>query len=67
MIYESNGLYYLKKGSRYEIANIDIKYNRTKKSNVLVVTGSGNYVNSIEEPVIYSFKELENKLCKSIK
>ena len=64
MIYESKGIYYLKKGEGYEIANLSIKYNRTKKKNVLVITGSGEYVSEIEEPILeYTFKELEEKLC----
>ena len=65
MIYEDkNNIYYLKKGDGYEIANLSIKYNRTKKKNVLVITGSGEYVSEIEEPITeYTFKELEEKLC----
>lgn len=63
MIYQSNNVYYLKKANEYEIANIEIKYNSTKKKNVLVVTGSGTQVSSLEEPVIeYMFRELEEEL-----
>lgn len=64
MICESNGLYYLKKGTMYEIANISIRYNRKRKSNVLVITGTGEHVSDLIEPKEYSFEELENKLCK---
>lgn len=64
MIYQSNNVYYLKKANEYEIANIEIKYNNIKKKNVLVVTGSGIHVSSLEEPKEYSFKELEERLCK---
>ena len=65
MIYEKDNIYYLKKGNDYEIANISIKYNRIKKRNVLVITGSG-IIAQLEEPIEeYTFKELENKLvCK---
>lgn len=64
MIYEKNNVYYLKKGNDYEIANIQIKYNRIKKRNVLVITGSG-IVEQLEEPIEeYTFKELEDKLIK---
>ena len=65
MIYEKDNVYYLKKGNDYEIANISIKYNRIKKINVLVITGSG-IIAQLEEPIEeYTFKELENKLvCK---
>ena len=63
MIYQSNNVYYLKKANEYEIANIEIKYNNIKKKNVLVVTGSGTQVSSLEEPVIeYMFRELEEEL-----
>ena len=64
MIYQSNNVYYLKKANEYEIANLEIKYNSSKKKNVLVVTGKGVYVSSLEEPKEYSFKELEKKLCE---
>lgn len=65
MIYEDkNNIYYLKKGNDYEVANIEIKYNRIKKRNVLVITGTG-IIEQLEEPINeYTFKELENKLCK---
>lgn len=67
MIYESNNIYYLNKGNQYEIANIEIKYNRVKKKNVLVVTGSKEFVSYIEEPITeYTFKELENKLIGGV-
>ena len=64
MIYQLNNVYYLKKANEYEIANLEIKYNSSKKKNVLVVTGTGVYVSSLEEPKEYSFKELEKKLCE---
>ena len=64
MIYEKDNVYYLKSGNGYEIANISIKYNRIKKRNVLVVTGTGNYVQTLEEPKEYNFKELEKMLCE---
>lgn len=64
MIYEKDNVYYLKSSNGYEIANISIKYNRIKKRNVLVITGSGEFVFDLEEPIEYTFKELENKLCK---
>ena len=64
MIYEKDNIYYLKKGSDYEVANISIKYNRIKKRNVLVITGSG-IVEKLEEPIKeYTFKELEQALTK---
>ena len=64
MIYEKDNIYYLKKGNSYEIANISIKYNRIKKRNVIVVTGSGEYINSLENPNEYSFKDLQDKLTE---
>lgn len=65
MIYKSNGVYYLKKGSGYEVANIEIKYSRIKKKNIIVVSGSGVYFNEIDEPIEeYTFKELEDILTK---
>ena len=64
MIYQSNNVYYLKKENEYEIANLEIKYNSSKKKNVLVVTGTGVYISSLEEPKEYSFKELEKKICE---
>lgn len=64
MIYEKDNVYYLKSSNGYKIANISIKYNRIKKRNVLVITGSGEFVFDLEEPIEYTFKELENKLCK---
>ena len=64
MIYKSNNIYYLEHGSLYEIANIEIKYNSLKGKNVLVVTGTGNYVQTLEEPKEYNFKELEKMLCE---
>lgn len=64
MIYEKDNVYYLKSGSVYEVANIEIKYNRIKKKNVLVITGSG-IIEQIEEPIkVYTFKELNNKLLQ---
>lgn len=64
MIYEKDNVYYLKKGSSYEIANIEIKYNRYKMKNVLVITGTDNIV-QLEAPIKeYTFKELEKKLIK---
>lgn len=64
MIYEKDGLYYLKNGNDYEVANIELKYNKKKKKNVLVITGT-NIIESLEEPVKeYSFKELEEKILK---
>lgn len=69
MIYELNNVYYLKSGNNYEIANIELKYNRIKKRNVLVITGSGMYENFSEdeekEMTSYTFKELENKICSN--
>ena len=64
MIYEKDNVYYLKKGNEYEIATISIKYNRTKKRNVIVVSGTGEYVDDLENPVEYSFKELQEKLTE---
>ena len=64
MIYQLNNVYYLKKANEYEIANLEINYNSSKKKNVLVVTGTGVYISSLEEPKEYSFKELEKKLCE---
>ena len=62
MIYEKDNVYYLKKGNDYEIADISIKYNRIKKKNVLVITGSG-IIEQLEEPIKeYTFKELEKEL-----
>ena len=62
MIYEKDNVYYLKKGNDYEIANISIKYNRIKKKNVLVITGTG-IIEQLEEPIEkYTFKELEQTL-----
>ncbi len=62
MIYEKDNVYYLKKGEVYEVANIEIKYSRVKKKNVLVITGSG-IVEQIDEPLNeYTFKELEKKV-----
>ena len=62
MIYEKDNVYYLKKGNDYEVANIEIKYNRIKKRNVLVITGTG-IINQLEEPIKeYTFKELEQAL-----
>ena len=62
MIYEKDNIYYLKKESDYEVANISIKYNRIKKKNVLVITGSG-IIEQLEEPIEeYTFKELEQAL-----
>ena len=64
MIYEKDNVYYLKKGNDYEVANIELKYNRIKKRNVLVITGT-NIIKSFEEPLKeYSFKELEEKILK---
>ena len=64
MIYEKDNVYYLKSGNGYEIANIEIKYNRIKKKNVLVVTGIG-IIEKLEEPIKeYTFKELEQALTK---
>ena len=63
MIYEDkNNIYYLKKGNDYEVANIEIKYNRIKKRNVLVITGT-DIIEQLEEVKEYTFKELEEKLC----
>ena len=60
MIYGKDNVYYLKKGNEYEIANISIKYNRIKKKNVLVITGSG-IIEQLEEPIEeYKFKEKMN-------
>lgn len=64
MIYEKDNIYYLKKGNSYEIANISIKYNRVKKRNIIVVAGTGDYINDLEEPNEYTFKELQEKLTK---
>lgn len=61
MIYEKDNVYYLKKGSEYEVANIEIKYNRIKKRNILVITGSG-IIEQLEDLKEYTFKELEKKL-----
>ena len=64
MIYKSNNIYYLKSDNDYEVANIEIKYNRIKKRNVLVITGTG-IIKQLEEPITeYSFKELEEKILK---
>lgn len=64
MIYKSKNIYYLKKGNNYEVANIEIKYNRIKKRNVLVITGTG-VIEQLEEPITeYSFKDLEKELIE---
>ena len=64
MIYEDkNNIYYFKKGNDYEVANIEIKYNRIKKRNVLVITGT-DIIEQLEEVKEYTFKELEEKLVK---
>lgn len=63
MIYELDNVYYLKSGSIYEIANIEIKHNYVRNRNVLVISGSDAYQSFSEEDEqkmnIYSFKELE--------
>ena len=62
MIYKKDNVYYLKKGNDYEIADISIKYNRIKKKNVLVITGT-KIIEQLEEPIKeYTFKELEQAL-----
>lgn len=62
MIYEKDNVYYLKKGDLFEIANIEIKYSRIKKKNILVITGSG-IIEQIDESLNeFSFKELEKKV-----
>lgn len=62
MIYEKDNVYYLKKGNDYEIADISIKYNRIKKKNVIVITGT-RIIEQLEEPIEeYTFKELEQAL-----
>ena len=62
MIYEKDNVYYLKKGEVYEVVNIEIKYSRIKKKNILVITGSG-IIEQIDEPLNeYTFKELEKKV-----
>ena len=59
MIYEKDNVYYFKKNNGYEVANIEIKYNRIKKKNDLVITGT-NIIEQLEEPINkYSFKELK--------
>lgn len=64
MIYKSNNIYYLKSDNDYEVANIEIKYNRIKKRNVLVITGTG-IIKQLEEPITeYSFKDLEKEILK---
>lgn len=64
MLYEKNNVYYLKKGNDYEVANIELKYNKKRKKNVLVINGA-NIIKSFEEPLKeYSFKELEEKILK---
>ena len=64
MIYKSNNIYYLKSNNDYEVANIEIKYNRIKKRNVLVITGTG-IIKQLEEPITeYSFKDLEKEILK---
>lgn len=64
MIYEKDGLYYLKNGNDYEIANIELKYNKKRKKNILVITGT-NIIKSLEEPITeYSFKDLEKEILK---
>ena len=66
MVYEKDNIYYLKSGNGYEVANIEIKYSRVKKKNVLVITGSG-IIEYLEEPIkIYTFKELNNILLPKI-
>lgn len=66
MIYELDNVYYLKTGSVYEIANIEIKHNYVRNRNVLVISGSDSYQNFSEEDEkkmnSYSFKELESKI-----
>ena len=62
MIYEKDNVYYLKKGNGYEVGDISIKYNRIKKKNVLVITGT-RIIEQLEEPIKeYTFKELEQAL-----
>ncbi len=64
MIYEKDNIHYLEKGEVYEVANIEIKYSRVKKKNILVITGSG-IIEQIDEPLNkYTFKELEKKVVK---
>lgn len=64
MIYKNNNIYYLKSDNDYEVANIEIKYNRIKKRNVLVITGTG-IIKQLEEPITeYSFKDLEKEILK---
>lgn len=65
MIYKDNNVYYLKSGNGYEVAEISIKYNRTKKKNVLVINGTGEYTSNLEDPKKYTFKELEKELIES--
>lgn len=66
MIYELNGIYYLKAGNSYEKANIEVKHNYVRNRNVLVVSGSDSYQNFSEDDEekmnSYSFKELERKI-----
>ncbi len=70
MIYELNNVYYLKSGSIYEIANIEIKHNYVRNRNVLVISGSDAYQSFSEEDEqkknSYSFKELEKRILERI-
>ena len=64
-IYEKDNIYYLASNGMYEIAQITLRYNRMKKKNVLTISGTGNYVSGLTDYKVYTFKELEKKLCES--
>ncbi len=64
MIYIKDDIYYLKKGSNYEVADLSVKYNRLTNRKALVITGSGVF-KELEEPIeSISFEELEKRMCE---
>lgn len=56
-IYEKDNQYYIK-SNNYELCDIMIK------RNTIVLMPNGIVVNELDNPKIYTFKELKNKILK---
>ena len=63
-MHASHATHYTPLNYSEEMVDGEIKYSGAKKRNVLVVTGTGVYVSSLEEPKEYNFKVIERKLCE---
>ena len=55
-IYEYNNMYFIKENDKYIVCDVIIK------KNTIVIVKTDEYLDNLDNPTIYTYKELRDKL-----